>query len=152
MIPIEIVYDIRARDGTWCTLSYPNHSKGCPKFPKCPSGRPDFRDLNYNEWFAIIVEFDLGRYVELRRLKHPGQSERQLRNLLYWQGKVRAGLRKAILYQTDHNLLGENKDIILDIPEACGINVFETLAKVGILLDRNPQKIVYKTMFIGRYK
>jgi hypothetical protein len=40
-------------------------------------------------------------------------------------------------------------DIVLDIPEACGINVFETMANVGIVLERKPD-IVTKVMIVGR--
>jgi hypothetical protein len=37
----------------------------------------------------------------------------------------------------------------LDIPEACGINVFETMANVGIVLEKKPQTVI-KVMIVGR--
>src|SRR5271157_1980509 len=41
-----IMYDVRAKDGTWCTLPYPNHSQGCPNFQKGCTKRGDFQDIN----------------------------------------------------------------------------------------------------------
>ena len=37
---------------------------------------------------------------------------------------------------------------MLDIPEACGVDVFATMAKIGVMLERNP-RIVRKVMLIG---
>ena len=140
----EIVYDIRARDGTWCKLPYPNHPKGCPNYPVCPNKYPDFKALSGFKWFAVMIEFDLRRYAEMAKEKHPLWTTRQCRNLLYWQGKVRSALRKKI------RIYAQPFDIILEIPEACGINVFETMALVGIQIDRHPD-IVKKIMLIGKH-
>lgn len=144
----EIVYDIRARNGAWCMLPYPGHKKGCPNFPKCPQRYLDFNEIKAKRWIAILVEFDLKRHMELMKNAHPDWTEQQCRNLLYWQGKVRAALRKGCLEFSDHNVFGLHRDIILEIPEASGINVFETMAKVGITIDRHPL-IVKKVMLVG---
>jgi len=138
----NVIYDIRARDGTWCRLPYPNHPKGCPNFPRCPSERPDFRDLNFKQWKAVIVEFDLKRYKELRREKYPNATDRQLGNLLYWQGRVRSALWKKA------NSILTLGGMILDIPEASGVNIFETMILVGIKIERHPN-IVRKVMLVG---
>ena len=149
-IPLsEIVYDHRARDGTWCTLPYPDHPKGCPNFPKCPNNYRDFIEIDYGQkrnWFAVIEEFDLKAWAERRKLKHLGYSERQARNLIYWQNGVRSRLRKKA-YPDYPNRPADR--IVLEIPEACGVNVFETMAKVGIVIDRHPD-IVRKVMLVGR--
>lgn len=146
MIQLETVaYDIRARDGTWCRLTYPGHPHGCPNFNKgCTVKRPNFsviKDL-YN-WYAVVEEFDLKAHAEKMKIAHPDWSRRQCRNPLYWQGTVRANLRKKCI-------LGPG-DILLDIPEACGINVFQTMANIGITIDHAPD-MVRKVMIIGRKK
>jgi len=96
IIPLkEVVYDIRARDGTWC-----NHNGfTCMNFPKCLQRYPDFLSLKNFSWGAIIEEFDLEAWAESQREKHKGEgwSEKQLRNPRHWQKKVRARLMaKAI--------------------------------------------------------
>lgn len=96
--------------------------------------------LDY-DWYAVIETFDLKHHAEKMKTKHPHWSERQCRNPLYWQGAIRANLRnKTIMCKGD---------IVLDIPEACGINVFETMKCVGITLEKKPD-IVRKIMLVGK--
>ncbi len=142
MIKLDgIVYDVRARDGTWCTLPYPGHPKGCPQFPKCIANHPNFKDVkDVFGWWAVIEEFDLQSYALERKIAHPEYSERQCRNLLYWQGGVKKRLR-----QRAYTCEG----LILAVPEACGVHVFETMERVGIVLERYPQ-IVRKIMLVGK--
>lgn len=141
----EVVYDKRARNGTWCKLKYPGHPHGCPNFPKCISKHPDFKTLKGYEWYAVIEKFDLAKQEYNMKLKHPIWSKRQCRCLLYWQGGVRKRLKKKA-YSNVNNFLG---DIVLEIPEACGVNVFKTMKKVGIKLQRNPD-LVIKVMLVGK--
>ncbi len=144
----EVIYDVRARDGTWCRLSYPNHPKGCPNFPRCPRQHRDFLDftIQYRTWYAVLVEFDLQRHSLIMQTKHPDWTKRQCQNLLYWQGKVRSALRKKAYDDYPNRPIDR---IVLEIPEACGINVFETMAQVGIVIDRYPD-IVRKIMLVGK--
>jgi len=65
------------------------------------------------------------------------------RNLLYWQGGVRSRLKKKTYAKYRQG------DIVLEIPEAHGIDVFKTMALFGIELERNPD-VVRKVMIIGR--
>lgn len=144
MIPLEaVVYDPQARDGTWCCSPYPGHPRGCPNFRKgCIGKRPAFATISgAYRWFAVVETFDLKTHAEKMKEKHPGWSDRQCRNPLYWQGAVRANLRKKCLLC--------DGDILLDIPEANGINIFETMAKVGVILEKRPD-IVRKIMIIGK--
>ena len=140
----KVVYDHRARDGTWCKLPYPGHPKGCPNFPRCPSQHKDFLDL-YKDyfWYAVIEIFDLGIHSVSMRLLHPRWTDRQCRNLLYWQNGVRSRLKKKAYSQYRFG------DIVLEIPEAHGVNVFETMAQAGIVIERHPD-IVRKIMMVGR--
>lgn len=144
-IPLtEVVYDKRARDGTWCCLPYPNHPKGCPNFPKCMKDRPDFKTLPNKKWIAVLEKFDLKAHAERMKEKHPKWSERQARCVLYWQNSLRKRLREKAM-KLYYPLRG---DIFLDIPEANGINVFATMAKHGIYLRTDPD-LVYKIMLVG---
>lgn len=152
-----VIYDVRARDGTWCKSPYPGHPKGCPNFPRCPSEHKDFYSLLRSieitrmeepdkkiRWFAVVEEFDLKTYADQRKLSYPKYSERQARNLIYWQNGVRSRLRKKTYAQVE-----SSGDIVLEIPEACGVNVFETMALVGVQIDRHPD-IVRKIMMLGK--
>jgi len=144
----EVVYDVRARDGTWCKLPYPNHPRGCPNFPQCPESQPNFIDIqNQYVWYAVLEEFDLVTHAEKMKRKHPNWSERQCRNLLYWQNSVVKRLKaKVQSYKSDES------DIILEIPEASGINIFETLSQVGVILQRNHPNYIVKIMLLGKPK
>lgn len=146
----EVVYDKRARDGTWCTLPYPNHPKGCPKFPACPKSAINFINLSgigfrSFECFAVVEEFDLKAHAEKMKQKHPKWSDRQCRNLLYWQKSVMKKLREKSFDE-----MCVATDRVLPIPEACGIDVFKTMERVGIKLERNPD-FVRKIMIVVRH-
>jgi len=141
----KVFFDSRARDGTWCTLPYPNHPKGCPNFPDCPNDELSFMAYNYYEWFAVIEDFDLKSHSEKMQEKHPRWTKRQCRNLLYWQGGVRKRLReKAKKYAKE---IGAH--ILLQIPEACGVDLFKTMKEHGLELQRKPD-MVHKIMILGR--
>jgi len=140
----EVVYDERARDGTWCQAPYPNHKKGCPNFPKCIEERPRFKAYQGYTWYAVTEEFDLAAHAEKMKAKHPHWTNRQCRNLLYWQGGVRKRLRiKA------EGFCYSSTDVLLDIPEANGVNVFATMAKHGVFLKANPDYVT-KVMLVGK--
>lgn len=167
MIPLEtIIYDPFARNGTWCRSPYENHPKGCPNFTKgCTAKRPDFKTIaDQYDWFAVTETFDLKAHADKMKAKHPEQikngkvvpawTERQCRNPLYWQGTVRSSLKRQALAEVGQlNCLGSeaNGNIVLDIPEACGVNVFETMALVGVILERKPD-VVIKVMLVGKKK
>ena len=147
IIPLnEVVYDQRARDGTWCTLPYPpNHDKGCKEYPKCINNRPDFLSLNYRQWDAVIETYDLHSHSMRMHHKHGWTSRWMLRNRRHWQKQVVAKLLKKAEAHAKSKL---GQTIILDVPEACGVNVFATMAKHGIYLKTDPD-LVYKIMFVG---
>lgn len=151
IIPLnEVVYDIRARDGTWCCLPYPpTHDGGCPNFPKCIEQRPDFKSLPEKQWYAIVEEFDLKAFADKRRklARENGKeiSRWQARNRRHWQKKVVARLKKRA-QKLCVPLMG---DILLDIPEANGVDVFKTMKKHGLILEPDPD-YVYKIMFVGK--
>ena len=141
-----------------CLRPYPNHKKGCPNFGKkkgCPPGvlRFDaFYDLS-KPVYAIYEVFDFKRHVEWMKERHPKWSKRQLECCLYWQGGVRKRLktRIKIFHGTMLGLKGREY-FITDAPEAMGINVTETMKRVGIELEWPPVNVVYKIAFAGMVK
>lgn len=147
IIPLNtVIVDNRARNGTWCKLPYPSHPKGCPNFPECCESRPHFNEYEGFRWYAIVETFNLKVHAEIMKEKHPHWSERQCRNLLYWQKGVRSRLKKqaeAIAFP----LMG---DVILDLPEANGVQVFDTMAKHGFVIERHKPDIIRKVMLVGK--
>jgi len=161
IIPLdEVVYDKRARYGIWCSLPYPNHPDGCINIEKdtktvledgCCQKAIEKRDLlelekQFGRWTAIIQLYDLrGHHVKMRR-KHNWTSRLQLRNRRHWQNKVESKLMKEAQQFAASSLC---KTVILDIPEANGVNVYATLSKYDIYLKADPD-LVYKVMLVGK--
>jgi hypothetical protein len=153
LIPLEkIIVDLRAMDGTWCSHPYPGHPHGCPNFMRGCTNRPAFNDpvkgigIHYTQWFAVLEEFNLDAHAVMMKKKHPGWSERQCKNPLYWQGGVRKRLKEKAWKL--HPQLKDWGHIYVSIPESWGVNVFETMRLVGVIIDQHPH-IVKKVAFIG---
>ena len=148
-IPLkEVDYDIRARDGTWCCHIYENHSMGCPNFIRgCTSKRIPFVLLKDKfHWYAIVEEFNLKFHAEKMKIKHPLWTERQCRNPLYWQGAVRKHLRDKA--NSVRGFVDGLETVLLDIPEAHGVDVFKTMTRVGVFIEQKPD-VVRKVMLVG---
>ena len=72
--------------------------------------------------------------------RHLDWTQRQLECCLYWQGKARKELKKEIaLFKCAHPEFD-----IYTCPEATGINITETMKKVGILLEWPPVNFTYQ--------
>lgn len=139
---LEVVYDIRARNGVWCTKK-----PRCMNFPKCPQSRKDFRDFHSYKWFAVIEEFDIVAQETAMSAKHPHWTLKMCRNPRYWQKGVMKRLREKALKNVNF-LMG---DILLDIPEAHGVDVVRTMAKIDIRFEWGKKaKIFRKVMLIGK--
>jgi len=146
----SVVYDVRARDGTWCAKPSKSYLHGCPNYPGCPAKYPDFLDLwDKYDWYAVIEEFDIEGWEKNQAEKHKdeGWSRKQLRNPRHWQKGVMKRLRDKA-HANSNRLLG---DIILEIPEACGVDVVRTMASVGIRFEWGLNAKTYrKVMLIGK--
>jgi len=155
ILPIKkefIVIDNKARDGSFCKLPYPNHPKGCPNYGKresCPPFAKKFNDIIIPPFYLVIQEFDIESHAIKYKKKYPTWSERQCRNLLYWQKGVVKKL-KMEAYDLAKSLGKEF--IVLEVPEANGVHLFETCKNIGIELQRYPQKIIRKIMIVGKSK
>lgn len=135
-----------------CTMPYPLHPKGCPNYGKRDSCPPSARfyadvyDLN-KPVYAVVNEFNLGAHASRMKEKHENWSDRQLYCVLYWQGTARKQLRLKI-----KEALGLAK---LDgycaetCPEAMGVNVTDTLAKVGVCLEWPPRYFARQVALLG---
>lgn len=146
--PEQLVVDMRARD--WCKLPYPDHSKGCPNYGKrgsCPPSAPlihNFIDTSRG-MTMVIVEFNLSQHVSDMLKLHPEWSDRQARCCLYWQGRVRKELHRAMsqIIESTAGLKGT------DSPEAMGIQVIKTVKNLGFPISPRPKERAYKVGLIG---
>lgn len=144
---IDIISDIRSRD--WCKLPYPNHPHGCPNYDKrigCPPQVSLFNEVITSPYTLVGIKFNLEKWINRMKDKHPNWSDKQARCCLYWQGKVRKVLREKC------KEIVKDEEMILYKPEAMGIHVFRTCASIGIKLEKNPTKYVWKIAIIGRKK
>lgn len=143
----EVALNPRARG--WCKLPYPDHPHGCPSFGKreiCPPKSQLFEKIVKSPFTLVAVKFDLERHVKKMKEKHPEWSDRRARCVLYWQKKVDKQLREVC------ERIASDNSVILYKPEANGVNLFLTCRKIGLALEKNPQKIVWKIAIIGNKK
>lgn len=145
----RLVINDKARG--WCKLPYPNHPKGCPNYinkPKCPPYAPfieDIFDLS-SPIYIVFSDFDLEKHVKYMKEKHPEWSDRQLRNVLYWQNKSRKQLRNRVIVAM--NLLKTTASTFA--PEANGVNVYATCFLSGLKLEKIKNlKICHHVALIG---
>lgn len=146
-----LVIDLKVRG--YCKFPYHGHKNGCPNFnmhEECP---PKIKTVdNYfdltKDLFFIIIEFNLKNHIEKMKQKHPEWTFIQLKNLLYWQNGVRKDLRNMV-----ENFINNHKDrnllIYTLLPEAMGIDVFSTINKIGIPIERNPINKIFKIALVG---
>jgi hypothetical protein len=161
MIRLEdVVYDPRARDGTWCANTSKDYPNGCPNFKGFPglkgyckkNGQSlDFLELERQkgpfDWYAVVEEFDIETF-ERDHLKS-GMSRKMARNPRWWQKGVENRLRDKALRKVNH-IMG---DVLLKIPEAHGVDVVRTMSKVGVTFEWGLQaKMIRKVMLIGKRK
>lgn len=134
---IEAINVITSRKtGSWCLYPYPGHPKGCPNYGRdgCPPHIPfitELMDLRRPVYIAFS-EFNLNAHVETMRRKHPQWSERQLRNVLYWQNTSRKQMRQRAKIAQFYG----GGDRVLTCPEAYGVNVYATCLISGLKLQR----------------
>lgn len=145
VVPV-IDYSVR----NFCTRPYPGHPRGCPNYGKrsaCPPQAPYFEqvfDLN-KPIYAICNVFHLRKHVELMRARHPNWTDRQLRCCLYWQPKARKQLAGEIERFKFHHPSYK----VVTVPEALGVNITETMKRLGVDLEWPPQEVAYQVALAG---
>jgi len=148
LIDPVIDYTVRAL----CLQPYPLHPNGCPNVghcDRCPPTAPlydEYFDLSYPT-YAVINEFDFKSHVEKMKLKHPTWSERQLKCVLYWQGSARKQLNKEVEKWLKYPMCGGFEST--KCPEGMGVDVTETLKRVGIELEWPVERIARQVVFLG---
>ncbi len=133
----------------WCKLPYPDHPDGCPTYSQnamCPPNVPlvdEYFDLS-KELYFVVIEFDIGGHAKKMKKLHPRWSDRQCRNLLYWQNGVRSQLDGMC------RLSCWGKSFVYTLlPEAMGINVIATAQSLGIPIKIKPTDTIYKIALVG---
>jgi predicted metal-binding protein len=173
---IEPVIDHSVRN--LCPAPYHGHKHGCPNCYKnqtCPPHAPLFEDvIDIDEPIYVIFNvFDLDLHVKKMKAKHENWSDRQLKNCRHWQGTARKKLREKIKdfknaycdeWIRDNPdegysamLTALNKLEVLSAPETCspeatGINVTATMAKLWINLEWPPKRVTFQVALIGTKK
>ena len=131
----KIAFSKHTRD--WCRLPYPNHKHGCPNYNKsdrCPPKAPFLYSVFHitDPIYLVHSEFNLTAHVIKMKQKHPQWTDRQLRNVLYWQNTSRKQLRQRI----EETHIWFNTNHAETTPEAMGVNVYVTARLNGLKLDR----------------
>ncbi len=145
--PLDIDHGVR----TLCRRPYPGHPNGCPNYGKRNTCPPEAHflenvlDLGRTVWI-LWVDFNLEEQRGRMLSKHPGWSKRQAECCLYWQAGVRKELREEMQAFID---FADDTLMMVEAPEAYGVNVTETMSRVGIQLEWPPEKIVRKVGLIG---
>lgn len=136
---------------SFCAREYPGHKKGCPNYGKynlCPPDAPMFDEIfdMDKDIFLIYFSYDIKSHLQKMKTRHPNWTERQLRNVLYWQGTAKKLHKEEIKeFLTEYGHLGY--EVIT--PEALGVDVTKTLEKVGINLEWPPMNYSYRIAFAG---
>lgn len=137
-----------------CRHPYSGQPEGCPNFnrlERCPPKAPLFEeyfDLT-QPVYAIWYEYDLAARAAELKAAHPDWSDKQCRCSRYWQSTARAELKIEIgHFLCEHPEYKSDLDLMMT-PEAMGVNVFETMARIGVILDRHPVNRVYKVALAG---
>lgn len=127
-----------------CHKPYPNHPKGCPNYGKhsmCPPHNLIFDDIfdMEKDIYVIYYAFDIGNHMKKMKEKHPKWSDRQLRNVLYWQGTAKKEHRKIV-----KEFLDKNPNYEAVVPETLAVDVNKTMKQIGIILKWPPTKYSYR--------
>jgi len=123
--------------GRWCRLAYPGHPHGCPNYGKKPECPPQagivrtYFDVA-KPMFLVHSEFSVRAQAIRMKKRHPQWTDRQCRNLLYWQ----AASRRQLLDRAAQTARLLGTDAMTITPEAMGVNAFVTARLAGLVLDR----------------
>lgn len=148
-IEVEPVVDMKMR--ALCVKPYYNHPNGCPNYvvkAGCPPTAPKIitmLDLTRSV-FAIYNIFRFRDHCDRMRELHPAWSKRQIECCLYWQGSARKQLKEIIMRFQERN----SSMIVITTPEAMGVNITETMARVGIYLEWSPINYTYQIALAGK--
>ncbi len=151
-----------------CTTPYSNHPKGCPNFNQnwsCPPHAPTLEEVqldlvNFTGFWIIYIEIDIGsnkllKFIRKRfKLLLKGKDQLQTTYLNHFFDFINERGGGVRVFHASHCTLCKERGLkscsypdnpcrfpnaIRYSPEACGIDVFETMKKVGLDLEENPE-------------
>ena len=132
----KIIHNTKVSD--WCGLPYPGHPKGCPNYcsgkAKCPPVAPyitEIMDLD-RPVYLVYSEFNLAAHMAKMKKRHPHWTERQQRNVLYWQSRSKKQMKERAAEAV--RILGA--DTICTMGEAAGVNLYATCRLSGLKLEK----------------
>ncbi len=137
ILPVKILcHSPKVQD--FCRLPYPGHPKGCPNYgvkKHCPPKAPyitKILDIT-KPMYLVFSTFDLAAHMRKMHRRHPKWTERQLRNVYYWQNTSRAQLRQRML-QVAMDV--PTITVLIPAPEAYGVNMYVTCRHAGLPLEK----------------
>lgn len=133
-----------------CKARYPGHPRGCPKTRRCATVSRPLLELARHPFVAMWVNFDLGAHMRKMAERHPGWTDRQLRNVLYWQGTARAELRRSVRGYLEG--LDPETYFLTYCPEIYCVDVTATMAAVGVELEWPPMQWSRVIALVGARK
>jgi len=137
---VEIVTHDQRRTIELCRQPYYNHRKkgeeGCPNYYSRKEGCPldvlhISQQFDLSTMHALILRFSFGEYIKRKRQEHPNWTNRALANQRHWQGHLKSCLNS---YWDEIQDRYPNHEVIVNA-EAQGVNIQETLDRVGVHLE-----------------
>jgi len=121
----------------YCFAVYPGHTKGCPNaFGRCwgydgKCRQTIITDLINPQYpvYIIYSEYNLAKHIRKMKLRHPDWTERQLRNVYYWQ---KSSFKLLDIEIKQFNIPQGYRQFGI---EGYGLNAYATCKKVGLILD-----------------
>lgn len=130
--PARIYWEPMEKIKKWCALPYPDHPNGCPNLPDCKyfkEGRAE-KIIHSTKLRIVWAQFDIEAYAAKMKKVKPTWTDRQCRNLLYWQQTLRKKLENYI-----HEEFGRRARIYWGA-EGAGVNFVKTMKDIGVELDK----------------
>jgi len=157
IVRVDVVVDMSVRN--LCVKPYPGRKKGCPNFacdrhPDCPPhSLPIDHTIDLSgTCFAAYERYDLEAHEARFRANNPGKewTKKQARNLLHWQqGCTNRAINRAQRFIDKACSWGGYSAVVVKVPEGHGVQVFETMAAAGVILERPIDRWVHKVVLIG---
>ena len=133
----------------YCKLPYPGHPQGCPNFANkdgCPPAIGLWRDIFEPIARTSVCQWDFQTYRQMMQDRHPGWTDRQVRNPLYWQGYIRKRFYKWAWANA------EPEEHVVLVPEAMGVNVTRMAENLDIALEWPPMVNLHLVALYGVYQ
>jgi hypothetical protein len=138
-----------------CTQHYYHNgtsNTGCPNYNSgiedCPPEAMHIKEAFRKDSIHLLtVQFPFQEYIDIKKEKHPTWSNRALINQRHWQAHL-----KRLLDRYWERIKDRYPDhVVIRNPEAMGVNVEETMKKLGIQLQWCEQNEKHEIVTIAEY-